>query len=69
LTYKRASAPADTAAIFLTTYGQISTGSALGTIDAIKDGSNIQLRLTNNTGGQKVYATKVMALGQVDAST
>ena len=69
MTYKGASAPADTAAIFLTTYGQISTGSALGTIDAIKDGSNIQLRLTNNTGGQKVYATKVMALGQVDAST
>ena len=69
MTYKGASAPANTAAIFLTTYGQVSTGSALGTIDAIKDGTNIQLRLTNNTGAQKVYATKVMALGQIDQTT
>ena len=68
MTYKGASSPANSAAIYTTTYAQVSTGTALGTIDAIKDGSNIQLRLTNNTGGQKVYATKVMALGQVDST-
>ena len=61
--YKGASAPTNSAAIFLTQYAVVSTktgNAALVTWDAIKTGSNIELKFTNASGDSVDYSYDVV---------
>jgi hypothetical protein len=56
VTYKGASAPADDAAIYLTTYAYIGTAASdLGSFDAVKGTSTIDLKFTPVSTGTYSY--------------
>ena len=67
VTYKGASAPADDAAIFMTTYAYMaSSGSPLGSVTAVKEGTGgtVDLKFTPGSNGTYKYAvtaTKIAA--------
>ena len=58
INYKGASAPTNTAAIFLNQYGIVSTkasNASLVSWDVVKDGTDITIQFTNGTGGSVDY--------------
>ena len=63
INYKGASAPTNSAAIYLNQYGIVSTkasNASLVSWNAVKDGSDITIQFTNGTGGSVDYDYSVV---------
>lgn len=65
VTWKGASAPADDAAIFMTTYAYMaSSGTPLGSVTAVKDGTGgtVDVKFTPGSNGTYKYAVSAMQI-------
>ena len=61
VTYKGASAPANDAAVYLTTYAYIGTAASdLGSFDAVKGTTTIDLKFTPATGNGGTYSYNIV---------